>query len=381
MMKLNNKWKWIISIFFLGFSIFAGKMHQIKGGGPAGSPSTDALCPFGGLETLYSLLTKNTYIEKITPSSLILLLATILLTLVLGRAFCGYICPLGTIQSLLNKLAKKLHIKQIKLNSKLDQALRYAKYVVLFAILFTTYKAGSLILRAYDPWAAFMHLGSGSEIFEEFLIGIIVLILILVSSMFIERAFCRYFCPLGATLAIFTPFSVFKVKRKSSSCVSCKSCSKNCPMGLDVHSKTTPSKTECISCGECISSCHIENTLELNGKNLTLSLAKTAGVIILIAALVIGSSAITGNFKTSLTNSEVLKENNSLNANNIKGYMTIDDICKEFNVDKTTVLQKVKLPLDTPTNIPAKDLKTILADKGIDFDVDSIRTAVKELTQ
>lgn len=378
-MKLKNKWKWIISIFFLAFSIFAGKIHQIKGGGPTGSPSTDALCPFGGLETLYSLLTKNTYIEKITPSSLILLLATILLTLVLGRAFCGYICPLGTLQSLMNKLAKKLHIRQIRLSSKLDGILRYAKYVVLFVVLFTTYKAGSLVLRAYDPWATFMHLGSGSEIFEEFLVGLIILILILISSMFIERAFCRYFCPLGAILAVFSSFSIFKVKRNSTSCVSCKACSKNCPMGLDVHSQTISSKTECISCGECVSSCPIENTLELKKKDTTLSLSKTAGVIVLIVGLVIGSSAITGNFKTSLTNAEVLKENNSLNPDNIKGYMTIDDICKEFNVDKNALLEKVNLPKDTPTNIPAKDLKTVLAEKNIEFDVDSIRIAVKEL--
>ncbi|WP_051280746.1 4Fe-4S binding protein [Anaerovorax odorimutans] len=376
---VKNKWRWIISIFFLIFAMFAAIMHQIKGGGPSGSASVDALCPFGGLETLFSLIKDGSYISKITPSSVVLLIAVLILAVLFGKVFCGYICPLGTIQSLFNKLAKKLKIKQLKPNKHVDKILRYSKYVVLFVVLFITYKAGELILRPLDPWASFMHLGSGLEVFEEFLIGVIILALIIISSLFIERAWCRYFCPLGAALAIISPIRIFKIKRNSSSCTGCMECTKNCPMGLSVHSDDSPSSMECISCGECISSCPVEKTLETKRGRLAVSPGKTATILVIFLVLFIGANIFTGNFKTSLSNKAVLTESEVLDPENIKGYMTINDVCEEFNIEPSILLEYCGLPEDTELDIPVKDLKESLKEEGIDFETDNLREVVEEI--
>lgn len=376
---MKNKFKWIISIFFLIFAPFAAVMHQIKGGGSTGSPSVDALCPFGGLETLSTLFKDGTYMQRITPSSFILLIAVVILTFVLGRAFCGYVCPLGTIESLFNKLGKKLNIKQVKVNKNVDKILRFAKYIILFLVLFTTYKAGELIIRAYDPWAAFMHLSSGAEIFEEFLVGLIILIALLIASLFIERAWCRYFCPLGAALAITSPLRMFKIKRNTSTCVNCKVCTKNCPMALDVHSKESVSSTECISCGDCITSCPVDKTLEMKKRSTSLSINKIGVVVITVLVLVVGGNATIGNFKTSLSNKETLTQSGVLNADNIKGYMTLNDVAEEFNIDIKVLLEKCNLPEDTDINKSMKTLKDDLAEKGIEFETSNLREVVKEL--
>lgn len=376
---MKNKFKWIISIFFLIFAPFAAVMHQIKGGGPTGSPSVDALCPFGGLETLPTLFKDGTYMQRITPSSFILLIAVVVLTFVLGRAFCGYVCPLGTIQSLFNKLGKKLNIKQVKVNKNVDKILRFAKYIVLFIVLFTTYKAGELVIRSYDPWAAFMHLSSGTEIFEEFLVGLIILIALLIVSLFIERAWCRYFCPLGAALAITSPLRIFKIKRNTSTCVNCKACTRNCPMGLDVHSEESVSSTECISCGDCITSCPVDKTLEMKKGSTSLSINKVGVVVITVLVLIVGGNAVIGNFKTSLSNKETLTQSGVLNTDNIKGYMTLNDVAEEFNIDIKVLLEKCNLPEDTDINKPMKTLKDDLAEKGIEFETSNLREVVKEI--
>ncbi|MCY6370178.1 4Fe-4S binding protein [Clostridium ganghwense] len=378
---MKNKLKWIISIFFLIFAPFAAVMHQIKGGGPDGSASVDALCPFGGLETLPTLFKDGTYMNRVTPSAFILLIAVVILTFVLGRAFCGYICPLGTIQSLITKLGKRLNIKQIKINKSVDKILRYAKYVVLFVVLFTTYKAGELVIRTYDPWAAFMHLSAGTEIFEEFLIGLIILIALLISSLFIERAWCRYFCPLGAALAITSPLRIFKIRKNTSTCVNCKACTRSCPMGLDVHSEKSVSSTECISCGECITRCPVDKTLEMKKGNTSLSINKMGIVVITVLALVVGSNAAIGNFQTSLSNKETLTQNGILNSDNIKGYMTLNDVAEEFNIDVKFLLEKCNLPEDTDVNKSMKELKNDLAEKGIEFETSNLREIVKELLE
>ncbi|MCY6960184.1 4Fe-4S binding protein [Clostridium brassicae] len=376
---MKNKFKWIISIFFLVLTPFIAIRHQLMGGGPSGSPSVDALCPFGGLETLPTLLKNGTYIQKITPSSFILLIAVIILTFVLGRAFCGYICPLGSIQSLITKLGKKLNIKQITLNRFFDRILRYAKYLVLFVVLFTTYKAGELILRPYDPWATFMHLTSGPEVFEEFLIGLIILIAIFISSLFIERAWCRYFCPLGAALSLTSPLRIFKIKKNNSTCINCKSCTHNCPMGLEIHSKVSPSSIECISCGECMTSCPINKTLEMKKGDISLSINKVGITIILTLVLIIGGNMVIGNFKTSLSNQTVLNENGTSNPDNIKAYMTLSDISKEFNIDSKDLLKACNLPNDTDLNKSIKELKDDFAKKGIDFEPSTLREIVKKI--
>lgn len=376
---MKNRWQFVISLLILLLTTAAGVMHQIIGGGPEGFPSTDALCAFGGMETLYSLITGGTYLNRIEPSSLILLIATIVLTLVLGRAFCGYICPLGTIQDLLSKLSRKLRIRQIKVNKGLDKILRFAKYIVLILVLFTTFKAGELVIRAYDPWAAYMHISSGAGAFDEFLVGFLLLAGIIISSLFIERAWCRYLCPFGATLALIAPLSIFKVKRNSTKCVGCKACTRNCPVGLDVDKTEIPEMTECISCGQCVSSCHITSTLEIKSKNSVMSLNKYAISILAIIFIIVGSNFVLGTFKTSSSSAEVLNQEGKLQPENIKGYMTISEVSKEFKIKPEELLERCELPKDTDLNKPLKDISKEFIDKGVNFETEKLREVVKEL--
>jgi NapH/MauN family ferredoxin-type protein len=376
---MKNKWKKLISIVVLLITTLLGIMHQAKGGGPEGTPSVDALCAFGGIETLYLLITTGEYIKKIEPSSLILLAAILILTIIVGRSFCGYVCPLGTLQDIFTTLSQKLKIKQIKLDKKLDKVLRNFKYAVLFLVLFLTYRAGELIIRSYDPWVAYMHLSSGSEVFGETLMGFIILLLVLVSALFIERAWCRYICPLGAALSLVAPVSMFKVRRTVDTCIGCKRCNRNCPVGLEVSSSQIPTRTECISCGSCISSCPVEKTMEIKSKNRAVTLDRYAVYIILIMILIVGSNIALGTFRTAQTNSEVLIKNGEKNPDNIKGYMSIKDVSEEFNIGIDVLLEKCNLSMDIDINKSLKEITKEYNEKGIDFETDTVREMVREI--
>lgn len=82
--------------------------HQVKGGGPNGSPSVEAYCPFGGVENLYQFLTTGGFVRHIEPSAMILLAAVLLLTLIFSRGFCGWICPFGSVQEWLGLLGRRI---------------------------------------------------------------------------------------------------------------------------------------------------------------------------------------------------------------------------------------------------------------------------------
>ncbi|PKL02056.1 MAG: hypothetical protein CVV55_06405, partial [Synergistetes bacterium HGW-Synergistetes-2] len=80
-------WKRIrygVMFAFLAYISWVGYQHQVLGGGPAGIPPVDALCPLGGLESIYSYLTSGVWLRRIAPSALILFIAVAGITLLLG---------------------------------------------------------------------------------------------------------------------------------------------------------------------------------------------------------------------------------------------------------------------------------------------------------
>jgi polyferredoxin len=98
--------------------------------------------------------------------------------------------------------------------------------------------------------------------FKRSALSAILLVLVLTASMFIERFYCRYLCPLGAVLAITSRFSLFKLKPESELCIACGKCSqpKACPMQVIVT--TNPytdlphiKPADCIVCYRCVDIC------------------------------------------------------------------------------------------------------------------------------
>ncbi len=84
--------------------------------------SLHAICPFGGVVTIYEFIATGTFIQKIHNSSFILMILGVFVAILFGSIFCGYICPLGTFQEWIGKLGNKLFPKKFNhfLPKKLD---------------------------------------------------------------------------------------------------------------------------------------------------------------------------------------------------------------------------------------------------------------------
>jgi len=197
--------------FFFLFLLHVAYDHQAKGGGPRGTPSVKAYCPFGGIESLYQFLTTGGFIRRIEPSAMIMLADLVLLTLAFGRGFCGWIGPFGSIQEWLGLLGKRIFRKKFNPAGAWDRVLRYLKYVILAVIIALTWHMGTLLFRDYDPFLAFLHLGKG---IDELPWAYAALGLVLIGSLYIERFFCKYACPLGAVLGILGRVGLTKEQRQ-----------------------------------------------------------------------------------------------------------------------------------------------------------------------
>lgn len=357
-MKKTKKIRLAIQVFFLIIILFLGYLHQVKGGGPSGTPSVDALCAFGGAETLYSLITKGTLINRIEVSSVVFFIITLIVTLIFGRLFCSFICPLGTLQD----LSSRLKIKKIRIPEKVHSKLSLLKYAVLIVILFLTYRAGSLIIRGYDPYAALMHLTS-PEVLTESAIGLIILAAIIILSIFIDRFFCRYICPLGAIYAILNKVRPFKLNR-APKCIKCSKCNRNCPMGIDIMSKDAVKDSDCISCLNCMD-CPVD-AVEVKSKKVKLTPSKFIGLSLILALITFSVFYATGNFKTSTTASEALNQDGEIKTENIKGYMTLEEISKAFKIDINKLYELLKLPSSISPSTPIKDVKNTIPEFSVE---------------
>ena len=140
----------------------------------------------------------------------------------------------------------------------LDKYLRFVKYGVLIWAVTGAAIYGVMVFKDYDPWSALINIAEW-----VFTPGLVVLGLTLVGSLFVERPWCRYACPLGAASGLLGKLSPVYLKRESDACTNCKICTKACPMGLDVHIATTITGVDCISCLECIGECPREGALEV----------------------------------------------------------------------------------------------------------------------
>ena len=225
--------------------------------------SLHAVCPFGGVVSLYQLITTGTFVKKVHESSLVLMIIVFVSAVLMGPLFCGWICPFGTFQEFMSRIGKKIFKKKFNrfIPYKYDRYLRFLRYIVLIRIIQMTARSGVLLFAKVDPYYALFQFWTG----EVAISAIIMLVVVMIASLFVERPFCKYFCPFGALLGLFNLIRIFPLKRNPKTCISCAKCDRTCPMNIPVSSLETVRNHQCISCYQCTSGdgdCPVPHTLE-----------------------------------------------------------------------------------------------------------------------
>ncbi len=377
--------RWAVLAVVLVAITVIGYLHQtLATGKPAG---VDALCPFGGLETAFSLITSGYLLKRVALSGVILLVAVVAVAIVFRRSFCGQICPLGFIQEMFGGLGRRVFKRRPQLPAWLDRPARYLKYVVLVVFIYLTWTAADLVIRPYDPWVAYMHLTS-AEVFAEFSIGLAVLGAAVAGSFVYDRFFCKYLCPMGATLGLISKFSIFKVRRTEATCIDCKACDAACPVNLNVSEVETVESAECINCNECVNACPVKDTLAVSTRSgKRLSALATTGAVVAIFAIVVGAATITGDFqlKAASLADEIESgqgEGEGTGANDapmtgefdvslIKGRTALTEVSEATGIPATLFEQVLGVPV-SEQDIPMKDIKD-----GYGFSPEDVRTIVE----
>ncbi|XXQ69426.1 4Fe-4S binding protein [Neisseriaceae bacterium B1] len=166
-----------------------------------------------------------------------------------GRgAFCGWLCPFGSLQELSNVIAKKLGVKQIVVPFGVHTRLSSIKYLI-FMVLFgvSLYDLGFAEKMAeVEPFKTAIIL----HFIREWWF-VLFAVALLVAGLFIERFFCRYLCPLGAAMAIPAKLQIFNWLRRYPMCGNpCQVCNHECPVQA-IAPEGDINPNECIQCLNC----------------------------------------------------------------------------------------------------------------------------------
>jgi polyferredoxin len=364
----------VLGVILLGLTVLTFLHQRIQG-----VPTIDALCPFGGFESLLKFVASGVVIKKLEAGTMVLSVGIVALGIVLSRFFCGWFCAFGALQGIFGWIGKKLFGKKKRplVPAKLDKYLRWIKYPVLVVIIYLSWKTGELVIRPYDPWAAYGHLSAGlAAVWGEFAIGLILLVVSLLLSVVYDRAFCKYVCPLGAVNAILGRIPLFRIKRVASTCISCHKCDKVCPMNVDVSKPDAVNDPECIGCMECVTSCPTKtNSLQttLGGRALKLGAIVGIGFAIYFATVVIGQAV--GYSAKPLS---ALAAAGKLNVADIKGSSTWDMVAESFGVELEKLYREAGVDMKkVPRMTMLKDTGKVGGYK--DFEADAVRVAVAKI--
>jgi len=212
------------------------------------------LNPYGGWSALKSSLTDVSYRWRGVTKAIALTISIAVTSIFFGRVFCGYICPIGTLQDFFKSMANKLGIKDKKLPQRKSLRPEIIKYFVFILVLvLSTIGLGNYI-SPISPWLAYLNLFMGINI----RIGFIVLLMIIFLSLFYRRIFCRCFCPLGAFQSLLYAIGPLGINRNES-CDGCSICLNNCPVDIEYRDDIEISP-ECVNCIECTESTCVKNT-------------------------------------------------------------------------------------------------------------------------
>jgi len=273
-------------------------------------PGVDGFLPISSLMSTFLFL-KTGFIHNAHPAGVFIFLGIFLVSLVFGKSFCSWLCPVGFLSEMLGDLGEKLFGRKIKMPKFLDYPLRSLKYLLLAFFLYS-------IFVAMSDTAIRVFLDSDYNKVADikmyyFFADISRFSLIVISALFFLsipfRGFwCRYLCPYGAFLGIASLLSPNKIQRNIPSCTDCELCTKVCPSNIKVHKLKTVISDECTSCLTCVDVCPVKDTLSLNTVVVKKKFNKKflAAAIAGIFMIVTGIGIITGKWQSNISKEEYL---------------------------------------------------------------------------
>ncbi len=280
----------LVGIRFERFVVAAEAGTLPLPGRPAG---VEAFLPISGLMGLVDWFHQGA-LNVIHPAATVLVLIAVALAVLLRKSFCSWVCPVGFLSETLARFGRWAFGRNFRFWTWVDLPLRGLKYALLAFFLWAILAMSPQALSAFldSPYNRVADVKMELFFTDMGRIGILVLGALVVGSVFVQGVWCRYLCPYGALLGLFSWASPVKVRRDADLCVSCGLCDKACMARLPISSKPAVTSPECTGCLDCVAVCPKKDALAVGVAGHRLGpLAYAAAIVALFLTGYVGARA------------------------------------------------------------------------------------------
>jgi len=247
------------------------------------------------------LFIKSGILLKIHPAGVVIIGFAIISAVLMRRGFCSWFCPAGTISEIFFRLGTKLKMTWIP-NKWFDISFRIIKYFLLAFFIYAI--IGMPTAALIDFLAGDYNIVSDIKMLDFFAprsrFTISVLLLLAFLTMIIKHFWCRYLCPYGALLGLFSLISPMRIRRDSETCIDCGLCDEACPSYLPVATKSKIRSAECLACHQCTAVCPVSDCLTFSAKKTTLNMkpVKYGIIFLLLYFVILGGAKLSGYWRS-----------------------------------------------------------------------------------
>jgi len=269
----RNPWRalprvrWAVQLAYLAFLLLVGWQFSrfaaaAAGGGPIEAsrpPAVEAFLPIAALLGLKRWVLTGAW-DEIHPAGLTILLAALATALAARKAFCAWVCPVGTLSRALEWVGRKTLWRRRwpAVPRWLDLPLSGVKYLLLAFFLFTV-----VVRMPLEAVEGFMqapyNLVADAKLLALFTSPTSTFLAIAgglaALSLVVKHAWCRWLCPYGALLGAVSWCSPLVVRRTPEACHDCQACTRACPVELPVHTRRRVLSPDCTGCMSCVAAC------------------------------------------------------------------------------------------------------------------------------
>lgn len=253
---------WLGAKFYLWVRAFESGAHTREMTRPAG---VEGWLPIAGLMNLKYWISSG-HLPATHPAALFLFITFLAMAFLLRKAFCSWLCPVGTLSEYLWRAGRQIFRRNFHLPRWLDLPLRGLKYLLLG---FFVWAVGNMSADAIEqfmrsPYGAIADVRMLNFFRSLGETAALVLFVLVVASVLVQNFWCRYLCPYGALLGLASLLSPLRIRRTEQACIDCAKCAKACPSNLPVDQLITIKSAECTGCLECVAVCPAEGALDLS---------------------------------------------------------------------------------------------------------------------
>jgi polyferredoxin len=260
------QWTFVALNVWLGVQFLLWVRYFERGGSglfvarPSGA---EGWLPIAGLMNFkYFLFTGE--VPAVHPAAMFLFMSFVLMSLLVKKAFCSWLCPVGTLSEILHKVGRKIFGRNVQLPRWADIPLRGLKYLLLgFFLIFIGGMSTEMLLGFMNtPYGLIADVRMLNFFRDIGLTAGVVIALLVLLSMLVQNFWCRYLCPYGALLGLASILSPVKIRRDADACIDCAKCASVCPASLPVDQLVQIRSAECSACMVCVAACPAENALQ-----------------------------------------------------------------------------------------------------------------------